>query len=164
MNNSQYLIFLHPEIIPHLQSIGIIEIVEINGSKYMPCSTINASPLPGFLDVTLPRIQGDQNFDFAFSLPIHCVIYICWASFDKIRGFRNIPKDIDNHLEPPDHSLSGSEPKHHFETGKPPPTQPLEWTAKKLAATQFYVAVALRATATAELSYRLINFLPLCRK
>jgi len=26
------------------------------------------------------------------------------------------------------------------------------------------VAVALRATATAELSYRLINFLPLCRK
>jgi len=26
------------------------------------------------------------------------------------------------------------------------------------------VAAALRATATAELSYRLINFLPLCRK
>ena len=107
MSDSQYLVFLHPEVIPYLKSLGIFEIVEINGSKYMPCSTIHSSPRPGFLHLTLPRIQDDQDFDFSVSLPARYVVYVCWVqnqAVDRILGFRSIPKVVDNLPDTPDHS------------------------------------------------------------
>jgi hypothetical protein len=102
-----YLVFLHPEVIPYLKSLGIFHMAEIEGSTYLPCSTIHPSALPGFLDVTLPRIREDQDFDFSASLPAQYVVYVCWVedqTVDKILGFRSSSKDIDSSLEKPDHS------------------------------------------------------------
>ena len=95
MSDSKYLVFLHPEIIPYLKSLGIFEIAKINDSEYVSCSTIHPSLLPGFLDLTLPRIQDDQDFHFSVSLPARYVVYVCWAqnqAVDRILGFRSAPK------------------------------------------------------------------------
>jgi hypothetical protein len=88
--SKSYLVFLHPEAIPYLNSLGIFHVEEIKGSTYLPCSSIQPSSLLGFLDLTLPRIQDDQDFDFSVSLPIHYIVYVCWVQnqgVDRILGF-----------------------------------------------------------------------------
>ena len=120
MIDSNYLVFIRPEIIPYLQSVEIYGVEKIKDSDCLVCSKVHPSSLlPGFVDLTLPKIQDGQDMEFVASIPLQYIVYICWAdneTLNKIPGFRSKKVDVDNHLEPPDHSLSGSEPKHHFET------------------------------------------------
>jgi hypothetical protein len=105
MAESQYLVFLRPEIIPYLKSMSVFEILEINGSHYMPCATIGPSLLPGFLDVTLPRIQENQDFDFSISLPVHYVVYVCWAQHQTVKRILGFRSEIEASDNSPHHTL-----------------------------------------------------------
>jgi hypothetical protein len=101
-----YLVFVHPEIIPHLKSVGLIAIDLINDSNYITCSAISNSPLAGFLDLTLYRSknQPDQQVLFVVSLPIQYVLFVFSARGEDVRtnpGFHIPPKDVDNLPEKP---------------------------------------------------------------
>ena len=100
MIDSNYLVFIHPNIVPYLNALGIFDITKAQEYDYVACSKVRPSTIPGFVDLTIPKIQEDQEIEFVASIPNQYLVYMCWAdnqSLYKIHGFRGIPKDADNH-------------------------------------------------------------------
>ena len=92
MNKSQsYLVFLSPNVVPYLQSIGIFGIDKIDNCDYIACSNIHLNH--HYLELTISRyhLWNQTDNDFSISIPHHFVMYTCaahGADLKQIPGFR----------------------------------------------------------------------------
>ncbi len=109
MIDSNYLVFLHKEILPYIETVGIFEIVKINNLPSISCSKVILSSLPGFVDLTPPILPGQdaQAVEFVASLPAEHIVCIYWVdnkTLNKILGFHSGTGSVDNIPDQLNHS------------------------------------------------------------
>jgi len=99
MIDSNYIVFIRPEIIPYIEATEIFKTEKINGLDCIVCSKIHpSSPLSGFVDLTLPKIQEEQELEFVGTIHLQYIVHVCWVNnqtLRKIRGFHNTNEAID---------------------------------------------------------------------